>query len=119
MKLPLRHLQINPQGNEFAYDHPDYPKDAGCSYEHDYDAILNADGEIVADNAGYYPTGIDRDAAAHIVKCVNMHDRLVEALKRLSSATPVIIGGDRDQLDEAEEYAEIVLAEALGEAPHA
>jgi hypothetical protein len=57
--------------------------------------------------------------AAHIVKCVNMHDKLVEALKRLSSATPVIIGGDRDQLDEAEEYAEIVLAEALGEASHA
>ena len=85
MKLPLRHLQINPQGNEFADDHPDYPKDAGqCMRNgHDYDAILDADGEIVADNAGYYPTGIDRDAAARIVRCVNMHDELVDTFELL------------------------------------
>jgi hypothetical protein len=111
MKLPLRHLQINPQGNEFADDHPDYPKGAGRNYERDYDAILDADGEIVADNAGYYPTGIDRDAAAHIVKCVNVHDQMLITIGKLASGMK---RGDEGWSKLDEEVYQLAM-----EAPHA
>lgn len=43
--------------------------------------IRIANGEVVACNTTYYPTELKEKHAAHIVKCVNMHDELVEALE--------------------------------------
>lgn len=48
--------------------------------------IVDAYGEVVACNSAYYPTAIEAHHAAHIVKCVNMHDELVEALKNVDKA---------------------------------
>jgi len=44
--------------------------------------IEGANGDTVADDEPYYPQPITPENAAHIVKCVNMHDELVEALKK-------------------------------------
>jgi len=42
--------------------------------------ILGADGRVVACNTSYYPTPISEANAAFIVKAVNSHTALVEAL---------------------------------------
>lgn len=46
--------------------------------------ILNEDGTQIATTsyAGFLGNYSDEDNAAHIVRCVNLHDELVEALKQ-------------------------------------
>lgn len=44
---------------------------------------LIADGDLGASAVAAIFDGIAKEDAAHIVKCVNMHDELVEALKAL------------------------------------
>lgn len=43
--------------------------------------IISEEGRLIAVETSYYPIAPSVEDAAHIVKCVNMHDELVEALK--------------------------------------
>lgn len=42
--------------------------------------IISEDGRLIAVETSYYPIAPSIEDAAHIVKCVNMHDELVGAL---------------------------------------
>lgn len=53
-------------------------------YGSEESAIIDARGYIICTN-GEYPSVVSDDDMAHIVKCVNMHDELVEALKVIAS----------------------------------
>lgn len=45
----------------------------------------NGEGRFITDKKGYLLAQCtDKETAAHIVKCVNLHDELVAALERLA-----------------------------------
>lgn len=58
-------------------DHCDVEGDA-TGYE-----IVGANNESITDDQTYYPTAPNAANAAHIVRCVNLHDELVDCLKAL------------------------------------
>lgn len=43
--------------------------------------IIGPEGSLICIDTTYYPVAPSEEDMAHIVKCVNMHDELVEALK--------------------------------------
>lgn len=44
--------------------------------------IVGPEGSLICIDTAYYPVAPSEGDMAHIVKCVNMHDELVEVLKR-------------------------------------
>lgn len=58
---------------------------------YDYD-ITSADGSVVMVDTAYYPIAPSRTDADFIVKAVNLHGELVEALERVLSVSRGVSG---------------------------
>lgn len=69
--------------------------------------IIGGDEEIVCIEDDYYPVAPTEENMKHIVKCVNMHDELVEALELLIDAL---------DNEESEVYFKALAREALKKA---
>lgn len=76
--------------------------------------IISEEGHLIAVETGYYPIAPSIEDAAHIVKCVNMHDELVEVIERL---LPIAEDGEFQYGHSPEESEDIIFArEALKKA---
>lgn len=45
--------------------------------------IVGPEGSLICINTTYYPIAPSEEDMAHIVKCVNMHEELVDALDKI------------------------------------
>lgn len=68
--------------------------------------VRDGDGTIVFLDTAYYPAAPDKDEAAFIVKAVNSHDKLVEALREVASGDWNNVSWIREMANEALEGLE-------------
>lgn len=65
--------------------------------------IVGPQGSLICIDTAYYPIAPSEEDMAHIVKCVNMHDELVEALLRMKQWCEDEVGAELpcSSIDEA------------------
>lgn len=70
------------------------PSESPIRGEHDDYDVLDCNNHRVFLDTNFYPIAPTKEQAVHIVKCVNAHDKMVEALREAVAGEDLLEGAE-------------------------